>query len=302
MLRIGIDMGGSKIEAIAMDDAGHELFRKRVPTRQELGYEHIVGAIHDLYREVADPFPDRPHTIGVCTPGSISPRTGALRNSNTQCLNGMPVHLDLEKRFGRAVPIVNDANCFALAEALLGAGREHHTVFGVIMGTGCGGGIVIDGRVHEGRQGIGGEWGHTVIDARGPKCYCGARGCVETFISGGGLERLWEGTHAERRSMEDIVGDFRRGQPNALAFMSAFFQQFGRALANLVNILDPDVIVLGGGLSNIDELYSEGVQHVGANVFSDHFETPIVRNQLGDSSGVVGAALAGRSREENHPV
>jgi fructokinase len=302
VLRIGIDMGGSKIEVIAMDETGPELFRKRVPTRQELGYEHIIGAIHDLYREAVDPFPDQPHTVGVCTPGSISSRSGVLRNSNTQCLNGMPVHIDLEKRVGRAVPVVNDANCFALAEATLGAGRGHKTVFGVIMGTGCGGGIVIDGRVHEGRQGIGGEWGHTVLDPRGAECYCGARGCVETFISGGGLERLWRVTHGVDRSMEDIVSDFRKGHTDALTFMNAFFQRFGRALANLVNVLDPDVIVLGGGLSNIDELYSEGARYVRDSVFSDHFDTPILRNQLGDSAGVIGAALVGRSRKENRPA
>lgn len=300
MLKLGIDLGGSKIEAIALDDAGTELFRKRVPTRQERGYDPILESIHGLYREMSERYPDGPHTIGVCTPGSISPRAGVLRNSNTQCLNGKPLHLDLEKRLGRPVVVVNDANCFALAEALHGAGRGYTTVFGVIMGTGCGGGIVIEGRVHEGRQGIGGEWGHTVIDPGGPRCYCGARGCVETFISGGGLERLWKEENGEHRSMADIVADFRSGHPDAVAFMERFFRNFGRAMANLVNVLDPDVIVLGGGLSNIEELYSEGVDRVRDQVFSDTFDTPIVRNQLGDSAGVIGAALVGAG-ELPHP-
>lgn len=293
MLKFGVDLGGSKIESIVRDEAGRELFRKRVPTRQELGYEHIIDSIHDLYREMALQFPDDRHTVGVCTPGSMSPRRGVLRNSNTQCLNGMPVQRDLEQRLGRAVPVVNDANCFALAEALFGAGRGHRIVFGVIMGTGCGGGIVIDGKVHEGRQGIGGEWGHAVMDPDGPACYCGARGCVETLISGGGLERLWKKAHGQRRSMADIVADFHSGDADAGDFMNRFFRNFGRAMANLVNVLDPDVIVLGGGLSNIDELYAEGVEHVRSNVFSDSFKTPIVRNELGDSSGVIGAALVG---------
>jgi fructokinase len=218
-----------------------------------------------------------------------------LRNSNTQCLNGKPIHRDLEKRLGHAVAVVNDANCFALAEALQGAGRGYHTVFGVIMGTGCGGGIVIDGTVHEGRQGIGGEWGHTTIDPNGPRCYCGARGCVETLISGGGLERLWRETHGAHRSMPDIVASSRSGNPDARDFMDWFLRHFGRAMANLANVLDPDVIVLGGGLSNIDELYTGGVERVREAVFSDYFDTPIVRNELGDASGVIGAALVGKS-------
>lgn len=293
MLRLGIDLGGSKIEGIVRDDVGKELFRKRVPTRQEFGYEHILDAVHNLYRDMLRQSSQEPHTVGIATPGSISPRRGVLRNSNTQCLNGKPFHRDLEEQLGHSVTVVNDANCFALAEALLGAGRGYDSVFGVIMGTGCGGGIVIDGKVHEGRHGIGGEWGHTVIDPHGPQCYCGARGCVETLISGGGLERLWKEMHGKQHAMIDIVADFRSGDPDARDFMSRFFRQFGRAMANLVNVLDPDVIVLGGGLSNIDELYSDGLEYVRDAVFSDFFETPIVRNELGDSSGVIGAALVG---------
>jgi fructokinase len=185
MHRIGIDFGGTKIEGIVLDPAGREIFRKRVETRREDGYERILERIRTLYDELRARDPQQEHTLGIGTPGAVSPRTGLLKNSNTVCLNGRPLKADLERLLGRPIAIQNDANCFSLAEALHGAGRGCTLVFGVIMGTGCGGGIVYRGDVITGPQAIAGEWGHTSIDPNGPLCYCGRRGCVETFISGG---------------------------------------------------------------------------------------------------------------------
>ena len=188
MFRIGIDLGGTKIEGIVLDERGKEIFRKRIETQRELGYRHILNRIKELYDELAAQIKNQPHTFGIGTPGAISPRTGLLKNSNTVCMNGQPVKADLENLLGRKIEIQNDANCFAMAEALHGAGRGKKLVFGVIMGTGCGGGIVHNGEVITGAQGIAGEWGHMSINPDGPLCYCGQRGCVETYISGGGLQ------------------------------------------------------------------------------------------------------------------
>ena len=220
-----------------------------------------------------------PHTLGIGTPGAVSRRTGRLKNSNTTCLNGMPFARDLRARLGRNLAIENDANCFALAEARAGAGQGRRVVFGVIIGTGCGGGIVIDGRVHGGLQSIAGEWGHTVIDPAGPACYCGARGCVETFISGSGLENRYAERAGARRPVDGIIAAWRAGEPAATATMDDFLARFGQGLANLIAVLDPDVVVLGGGLSNIDELYTRGVEEVRRRVFSDSLETPIVKHR-----------------------
>ena len=293
MHRIGIDLGGTKIEGILLDPAGRELRRRRVPTAQERGYEPILGTIAELYRGLAAEAGGDPHTFGIGTPGAISPRTGLQKNSNTLCLNGHPLKQDLEKLIGRPVRIENDANCFALAEALQGAGRGARMVFGIIMGTGCGGGLVIDGQAWTGRQAIGGEWGHMVIQPGGPPCYCGQRGCIETLISGTGLQRRWQEEHGEARKLPEIIADYRRGDARAAAFMATFFGHFGHAVANLINALDPDVIVIGGGVSNFDAIYREGVAEVAKRVFSDSFDTPIVQHQLGDSAGVIGAALLG---------
>ncbi len=292
MNRIGIDLGGTKIEGVVLDEAGRALERRRVATGQEDGYDAILDRLAGLCRDLRGAAGDGA-TLGIGTPGAISPRTGLLKNSNTVCLNGKPLKQDLEARLGRPLAIQNDANCFAMAEAMFGAGRGHDLVFGVIMGTGCGGGLVVGGRVWTGPQAIAGEWGHMSIDPHGPECYCGNRGCVETFISGGGLERLWQARHGARRELPAIVEAHRRGEPSAAAFMREFFEAFGRALANLISILDPDIVVLGGGVSNVDELYTEGVAQVARFVFSDSLETPIVKHTLGDSAGVIGAALIG---------
>ncbi|HZL13577.1 MAG TPA: ROK family protein, partial [Verrucomicrobiae bacterium] len=231
--------------------------------------------------------------FGIGTPGTISPRTGLLKNSNTVCMNGQPVKADLEKILGRKIEIQNDANCFAMAEARHGAGAGKKLVFGAIMGTGCGGGIVHRGEVITGAQGIAGEWGHTSLNPEGPLCFCGQRGCVETYISGGGLQARYIEQFGIKKSFKEIENDFYRGDPQAMEFVKIFFRNFGRALANLINILDPDAIVLGGGVSNFAVLYSEGIAEVAKFVLNDRLETPIVKNRLGDSAGVLGAALIG---------
>ena len=293
MFRIGIDLGGTKIEGIVLNALGEEIFRKRIHTEQQRGAAHILNRVNELYRELAGQIQNAPHTVGIGTPGAISRRTGLLKNSNTVCLNGQPIKTELERLLGRTIEIQNDANCFAMAEALHGAGKGKNLVFGVIMGTGCGGGIVYKGEVITGPQAIAGEWGHMSIDPKGPACYCGQRGCVETYISGGGAEALYGGRFSEKKTFAEIAGAYRAGEARAVDFMKDFFRQFGRSLANVIDILDPDVVVLGGGLSNFEALYTEGVAQVARQIFSDSLETPIVKNQLGDSAGVIGAALVG---------
>lgn len=293
MFRIGIDLGGTKIEGIVLDENRTEVFRKRIDTEQQHGYAHILKRIQCLHDELALKAGGAPHKSGIGTPGAISRRTGLLKNSNTVCLNGKPLKTDLENLLGRAIEIQNDANCFAMAEALFGAGRGKNLVFGVIMGTGCGGGIVYKGEVITGPQAIAGEWGHTSIDPNGPLCYCGQRGCVETYISGGGAAARYAELHGVRRSFTEIEQAYVRAEPEATGFMKTFFRNFGRSLANVIDILDPDIVVLGGGVSNFKALYDEGVTQVAKHVFSDSLETPIVKNELGDSAGVIGAALIG---------
>ena len=293
MYRIGIDLGGMKIEGVILDADGKELFRKRIPTGREHGYQHILNRIKMIHDELVATVPGQPTTFGIGTPGAISPRTGLLKNSNTVCMNGHPVKADLAKLLGRNIEIQNDANCFAMAEALLGAGRGKKLVFGVIMGTGCGGGIVYKGEVFTGAQAIAGEWGHMSIDPHGPVCYCGKAGCTETFISGTGLENRYAEKFGGRKPLKEVERDFFAGEPNAVEFMSEFFDRFGRAMANLIDILDPDIVVIGGGVSNFKAVYTEGVAAVRKYVFTDELQTPIVKHQLGDSAGVLGAALVG---------
>jgi fructokinase len=293
MYRIGIDLGGTKIEGVVLDASGRELTRKRIPTEREHGYQHILNRLKLMHDDLLPVAHGQPTTFGIGTPGALSPRTGLLKNSNTVCMNGQPVKADLEKLIGRKIEIQNDANCFAMAEALLGAGRGKKLVFGVIMGTGCGGGIVYHGEVFTGAQAIAGEWGHMSIDPNGPLCYCGKKGCVETFISGAGLENRYAEKFGGRKPLKEIEKEFYAGEPKAVEFMHWFFDRFGRALANLIDILDPDIVVIGGGVSNFNALYTEGVAQVRKYVFTDELETPIVKHQLGDSAGVFGAALVG---------
>ena len=293
MFRIGIDLGGTKIEGVVLDATGREIFRKRIATEREQGYQHILNRLKLLHDELVASVAGQPTTFGIGTPGAISPRTGLLKNSNTVCMNGQPVKADLEKLLGRKIEIQNDANCFAMAEALMGAGKGKKLVFGVIIGTGCGGGIVYKGEVITGPQAIAGEWGHMSIDPNGPLCFCGGRGCVETLISGAGLENRYAEQFHVKKALKDIEKAFYAGEPEAVQFMQVFFRHFGRALANLIDILDPDAVVLGGGVSNFGAIYTDGIKEVRQAVLTDELETPIVKNQLGDSAGVFGAALVG---------
>ena len=285
MYKVGIDLGGTKIEGICIDQNNSVIQRKRIPTNQQKGYSHIVDSIVSLVRDITKQIDD--YSIGICTPGAISKKTGLIKNSNTQCLIGKPLREDLEKSLGRKIKMENDANCFAMAEAVLGSGVGYSMVFGVIMGTGVGGGIVIDGKIHHGRTNIAGEWGHHMLHQNGNQCYCGRRGCVETYISGPALEKRWTDITGRKEPLSEIIDNSELN----LQWKQEFLDNFGISLANVIDILDPDVIVLGGGLSNIDFLYSEGQKSVYRNVFSDIVDTPIIRNKLGDSAGVFGAAL-----------
>ena len=285
MYKIGIDLGGTKIEGICLDENNSIIQRKRIPTNQQNGYAHIVNSIALLVQDVSQGIDN--YVVGICTPGAISKKTGLIKNSNTQCLIGMPLKEDLEKLLNRKIKMENDANCFAMAEAKLGSGIGYSVVFGVIMGTGVGGGIVIDGKIHQGRTNIAGEWGHHTLHQNGNSCYCGRLGCVETYISGPSLEKRWAELAGKTQSLPEII----KSSGNNKEWKQEFLDNFGRGLANVIDILDPDVIVLGGGLSNIDFLYTEGKQSVYNNVFSDLVNTPILKNKLGDSAGVFGAAL-----------
>ncbi len=290
MLRIGIDLGGTKTEGIVMDATGHVLERERRLTPQEDGYDAILTNICNLVRDL-ERSARQPCQVGIGTPGAISTRTGGLKNSNTVCLNGKPIHTDLARLLARPVRVANDANCFALSEALDGAAVGVPVVFGVIMGTGVGGGIVVNGRVVEGLQHIAGEWGHNVLELDGPPCYCGKHGCVETFLSGPGLVREWQRQRGDSAlEAKDIVAHAEQGDPKAEAVMLRYLDRFGRALSSVINILDPDVVVLGGGMSNIARLYTDGRDGVARYVFNDELRTKILPHVHGDSSGVRGAA------------
>jgi len=255
---------------------------------KENGYNGILDKIVSLINELQKKTHDE-CTIGICTPGIISPQTDKIKNSNTTCLIGKPLKIDLESVFHQKISMDNDANCFAIAEATLGAVKDFGVIFGVIMGTGVGGGIVINGSLHRGRTLIAGEWGHHILHTRGNSCFCGHKGCVETYISGPALEKRWTELTGKKESLS-IIAQIS-SEPYAKQWKNEFLENFGRALANVIDILDPDAIVLGGGVSNIPFLYDEGKKAVFRNVFTDTIDTPILKNQLGDSAGVFGAAL-----------
>ncbi|MBI5860416.1 MAG: ROK family protein [Nitrosarchaeum sp.] len=250
MYKLGIDLGGTKIEAILLDEHHNTIQRKRVPTPQN-DYHQILDAISSLATDLLKNIED--YSMGICTPGAISKKTGLIKNSNTQCLIGKSL-------------------------------KEH-----VIMGTGVGGGIVIDKKIHQGRTNIAGEWGHHTLHQNGNNCYCGKQGCVETYISGPALEKRWKELTGRSQSMPEIIQNL--DNPKAKQWKNEFLENFGFGLANVIDILDPDVIVLGGGLSNVNFLYTEGKDSVYHKVFSDLVDTPILKNKLGDSAGVFGAAL-----------
>ncbi len=291
MNKIGIDLGGTKIEGILLDKKNQTLERMRVPTNQEKGYDSILDTIANLVLNIKNKSV-QPTSIGICTPGAIEPNKNILKNSNTLCLNGRPLKDDLESLLGCKILMENDANCFTLAESVLGSAKGYNNVFGVIMGTGVGGGILLKKKIHQGRLFIAGEWGHITLVPNGYDCYCGRKGCVEKYISGIGLEKRWVELGGDKLSLEQIVSRFNH-EPGDIyqKWKKEFLENFGRALATVINILDPDAIVLGGGVSNIPFLYDEGRKIVKNNIFSDLSDTPILQNQLGDSAGVFGAAL-----------
>lgn len=298
MIRIGIDLGGTKIEGVALADDGEELLRTRVQTPAG-DYLATLKAIRDLVREIESKVGQK-GSIGICTPGAISPRSGLLKNSNSVCMNGKPAHEDIEALLQREVRITNDANCFALSEAIDGVAKDVSVVFGVIVGTGTGAGIVVNGHVLIGPNAIAGEWGHNPLpwpknvgvceEVPGPKCYCGKRGCIETFLSGPGLSRDHEITTTNTLKPKQIVQHAKQGDDDAEATLQRYEERMAKGLAHVINILDPDVIVLGGGISNIKRLYNNVPKRWGNYVFSDHVATKLLAPEHGDSSGVRGAA------------
>ena len=293
-MRVGVDLGGTKIEAAALDAVGAVTVRRRVATPHDYGDK--LSAIAELVEAVEAEAGGQAAAIGVGIPGSLSPGSGLVRNSNSTPLNGQRLDRDLAGALGRPVRVQNDANCFALAEARAGAGQGVATVFGVILGTGVGGGIVVDGRVLAGRNLIAGEWGHnrlpaaSVQDLPGPTCYCGRAGCIEAWCSGPALAADHARVTGDPLAPPEIAARAAAGDAAARATLGRHVDRLARALATVVNLLDPDAIVLGGGLSNLDHLYRDLPGAMRPHVFSDVFETPVLRNRLGDSAGVIGAA------------
>lgn len=293
-MRIGIDVGGTKIEALAIDDAGRELLRYRVDTPRgsyQGTIDAMVSLVERLERETG-----MTGTVGAGIPGSISAKTGLVKNANSTWLNGMPFDKDLSKAMNREVRLANDANCLAVSEATDGAAAGKHVVFGVILGTGCGGGVAIGGKVHAGPNGDGGEWGHIPLpwpkdeENPGPACYCGKNGCMEMWVSGTGLARDYRNVTGKDRSSRDIIADFLAGEADATAAVDRLEDRLARGMASIVNILDPDVFVIGGGLSHTQHLYESLPMRLRKYVFGGEFDTPIVQAKYGDSSGVRGAA------------
>ena len=291
--RIGIDLGGTKIEAVALDERGGELFRRRISTPRG-DYDGTLRAIAEIIGDTERA--SGPGTVGIGMPGAISPATGLVKNANSTWLNGRALREDLVRLLGRDVRLANDANCFVQSEAVDGAGAGAEIVFGVILGTGVGGGIAVRGRAIEGANAIAGEWGHNALpwpeedEWPGPACYCGRTGCIETFLSGPALSREHERATGECLQPSAIADRAETGDRAALATLERYESRLARALASIINVVDPDVIVLGGGVSNVRRLYERTPQLWGAFVFSDHVATRLVPAKHGDSSGVRGAA------------
>ncbi len=292
----GIDLGGTKIECAVLGDNLETLIRKRLPTEAHKGYPHILSQIRKLVDQVADDLGEKPLQIGFATPGALEPSTQKMKNCNTVCMNGQPMHHDLLEATGVPVKLANDANCFALAEALMGAGKSYpdaKVVFGVIMGTGVGGGLVVNGEIIEGRHGIGGEWGHNILEENGQDCYCGKKGCVEKVISGPGLQDFYFRQSGKKHTLSEIMQmHLANTDKDATNTIERLLENYGKAISVLVNIIDPDLIIIGGGVGNIELLYTEGYERVKKYVFNEgRLTTPIVKPALGDSAGVFGAAL-----------
>ena len=293
---LGIDLGGTKIEGIILksDKEPIEIERLRINTEEDKGYNQIINNIKKLVDTLENKVNYKFKKIGIGTPGTLDPETQLLKNSNSQNLNNKSIKSDLENLLGKKVNIENDANCFALAETKFGAVKDQiphaKIVFGVIMGTGVGGGIIVDNKILYGKQGIGGEWGHTIIKDDGEMCYCGKKGCVESVISGRALQKYYTSLSGEKLSFKNIYKNIETDL-NAKKTLKRMITYFGKGLSNVVNIIDPDIIVLGGGLSNTNELYDQGYQELKKYVFNPTFKTKIIKPKLGDSAGVYGAAL-----------
>ncbi len=293
-IRIGIDLGGTKIEALAIDGSGKELLRYRVPTPRE-DYAGTIAAMWGLVQRIEQET-GAVATVGAGIPGSVSGRTGLVKNANSTWLNGMPFDRDLSEAMGREVRVANDANCLAVSEASDGAAAGQKVVFAVILGTGCGGGVALNGQVHAGINGVGGEWGHNPLpwasgdEIPGPDCYCGKNGCLETWLSGTGLGRDFLAVTGREMKGPEIMAACDAGDADAIAAVERLEDRLARALAHVVNILDPDVFVFGGGLSKAERIYRELPRLLPKYVFGGECETPLVQAKFGDSSGVRGAA------------
>ena len=294
MIRLGVDLGGTKIEIVALDPQGNEILRERTNTPQG-DYPRTIETITSLVLK-AESTLGQHGTVGVGTPGSLSPRNGWIRNANSTCLNGHPLQVDLSTSLKREIRIANDANCFTLSEAFDGAGQDAETVFGIILGTGVGGGIVHKGELLLGKNAIAGEWGHIPLplidedDLPLSTCYCGRKGCIETYLSGPGLSNLHKHRYGVNLDAATIAAQAQSGNPNCKASLTAYETRLGRALAMVINLIDPDVIVLGGGLSNLQRLYENIPRYWQKHIFSDQIETRLLPACHGDSSGVRGAA------------
>lgn len=300
-MRIGIDLGGTKIEGIALADDGRIVARHRIPTPRD-DYESTVDAVADLVRRL-EKETGTTGPVGIGHPGAISPATGLIKNANNTCLIGHRLDRDLADRIGPRVRLANDANCFAISEAIDGAASGRPTVFGVILGTGCGGGLVVEGRVLTGANAVAGEWGHNPLPAPrdderpGAPCYCGHHGCIETWLSGPGMAQDHARRHGGKLGSREIVDRAAAGDPACVETLELYVDRLARALGSVINLFDPHAIVLGGGLSNIDLLYERVPQIWGAYIFSDRVDTPLLRPAHGDSSGVRGAAWLWRPGE-----
>ena len=292
----GLDLGGTKIEGVVLKSKNDPsvLARLRLPTEQEGGYEHILNQIAKVVKALEKETNIKAEYIGIGTPGALDPNTGLHKNSNTTCINGKPSKRDLEALLNIPVRMANDANCFAVAEANMGAVPDvlpnAEVVFGVILGTGVGGGVVVNGRVINGRQGIAGEWGHIFLDNSGGQCYCGNVGCVETVISGPASENYYKSLTGNHLHLIDIFKAVETDDA-ALQTKNRLVHFFGKGIAYIINILDPDAIVLGGGVGNVDWLYTEGVAEAQKHIFNNRLDTVFLKPKLGDSAGVFGAAL-----------
>jgi predicted NBD/HSP70 family sugar kinase len=293
----GIDLGGTKLEGVILESITNPnpIVRTRLDTEASKGYDHVIGQIARLVEELGRQSGLEPQALGLGTPGVLDPILHTMKNCNTVILNGKPLLKDLQEKLGMRVELANDANCFALAETHWGIVNQQapgaKMVFGIIMGTGVGGGVVIDGKIWSGRHGIGGEWGHNFLDESGGPCYCGKTGCVETVISGPATERYYSSLTGQTIKLKEIVARHRAGADAAATqAIERLCHFFGKGVSVITNMLDPDVIVVGGGVGNIDELYSMGLDNLGRFIFNNRVDVPLLKPSLGDSAGVFGAA------------